>query len=84
LALESLQEGILPAEVALSQLPARLKDGGKTYSIRYQLINNANDRPDQSSNEYPTIPRDETTVPEKILGLCAKMCGTPRQSTVAP
>jgi two-component system chemotaxis sensor kinase CheA len=41
LALESLQEGMLPAEVALSQLPARLKDGNKTYAVHYQLIANA-------------------------------------------
>lgn len=47
LALESLREGMLPAEVALSQLPVRLKDSGKTYSVHYQLIANANERPDQ-------------------------------------
>jgi two-component system chemotaxis sensor kinase CheA len=58
LALESLQEGMLPAEVALSQLPARLKDGEKTFSVHYQLITNAIDRPDPAAGE---------AVPEKIL-----------------
>ncbi len=45
LALESLREGLLPVEVALSQLPARLKDGEKTYSAHYQLITNENNGP---------------------------------------
>src|SRR5207253_10979790 len=49
LALESLQEGILPAELALGQLPARVKSGDKTYSVRYQMITNANGGGDQDS-----------------------------------
>jgi two-component system chemotaxis sensor kinase CheA len=41
LALESVREEILPVDVAVSQLPARLKEGARTYSVRYQLIDNA-------------------------------------------
>jgi two-component system chemotaxis sensor kinase CheA len=71
LGLESLREGMLPAEVALSQLPVRLTDGGKTYSVRYQLITNANDQSDRISGEDPSIPRvgpaGAEAVPEKIL-----------------
>jgi len=71
LALETLKEGILPAEVALSQLPGRLKDGKKTYSVHYQPITNADDRPGQSSDEPSAIPRadarTEEAVMEKIL-----------------
>src|SRR5882672_10210825 len=58
LALESLQEGMLPAEVALSQLPARLKDGNKTYAVYYQLITNAGDGPGAAGGEAR---------PEKVL-----------------
>jgi two-component system chemotaxis sensor kinase CheA len=71
LGLESLQEGMLPTEVSLSQLPERLNDGEKTYSVRYQMITNANDGPDRISNEYATIPRpgpaSGKALPEKIL-----------------
>jgi two-component system chemotaxis sensor kinase CheA len=38
LGLESVREGFLPTEVALSQLPARLKDREKTYEVRYQMM----------------------------------------------
>ena len=58
LALESVKEGILPAEVTLGQLPTRLKDGGKTYAVEYRMMTNAEDRTDA---------RTEEGVPEKIL-----------------
>jgi len=49
---------MLPAEVALSQLPARLKDGTKTYAVHYQLITNESDGPGAAGGEAR---------PEKIL-----------------
>lgn len=71
LGLESLREGMLPAEVALSQLPVRLTDGGKTYSVRYQLITHANHRFDRISDEGPSIPcagpSGSAAAPDKIL-----------------
>ncbi len=71
LALESLREGILPAEVALSQLPTRMKDGEKTYSVRYQRISHANDRLGEFAEGVLTIPRSGASsgkvAPEKIL-----------------
>jgi two-component system chemotaxis sensor kinase CheA len=38
LGLETLAEGVLPAEVAMAQLPRVLRVGEKTYSVQYQLI----------------------------------------------
>jgi two-component system chemotaxis sensor kinase CheA len=71
LGLESLREGMLPAEVAVSQLPSRLKDGEKNYSVHYQLINNAGSGPDELSGEGPASPRARSAggaaLPEKIL-----------------
>jgi two-component system chemotaxis sensor kinase CheA len=51
LALESVREEILPVDVAVSQLPARLKEGERTYSVRYQLIDNVNSRASQPHGE---------------------------------
>jgi len=56
LTLESLKEGILPAEVTLSQLPASVKDNGKTYSVRYQMIAKPGNRTEQPSSERPAVP----------------------------
>jgi len=72
LGLETMQEGLLPAEMALSQLPGRLQDGGKTYSVHYQLITNENNEPGEiSSGECTAAPRvpvaDGKARPEKIL-----------------
>jgi two-component system chemotaxis sensor kinase CheA len=75
LGLESLKEGLLPAEVALSQLPARLKDGEKTYSVRYQMIAPANDRSGRNPGECAGIACADASggeaVPEKILVIIA-------------
>jgi two-component system, chemotaxis family, sensor kinase CheA len=68
LALESLREGILPVEVALSQLPSRLKDGEKTYSVHYRLITRSTGGPDRISEADPA--RGEP-VPEKLLATIA-------------
>jgi two-component system, chemotaxis family, sensor kinase CheA len=38
LSLESLREAVLPPEVTLGQLPARLNANAKTYSVHYQQI----------------------------------------------
>jgi HPt (histidine-containing phosphotransfer) domain-containing protein/two-component sensor histidine kinase len=71
LALASLQEGMLPVDVALGQLPARLKDGERTYSVRYQMIASANNRSDIISSE-PGIPQDfGDAALEKILVIVA-------------
>jgi two-component system chemotaxis sensor kinase CheA len=43
LALESVREGVLPAAVALAQLPTRLKDGKRTYAVQYQMMTNCGD-----------------------------------------
>jgi two-component system, chemotaxis family, sensor kinase CheA len=72
LALESLAEGMLPIEVALSQLPKRLNDGERAYSVRYQMIfTNPNDRPDRLPENAPATPgagfATGEVVPEKIL-----------------
>ncbi len=39
--LESVKDGFLPVEITLAQLPTRLKRGDRTYSVRYQLMDNA-------------------------------------------
>ena len=38
LAIEGVTDGMLPPEVALSQLPRQLKDGERTYAVQYQPI----------------------------------------------
>src|SRR5205807_4255043 len=71
LALESLKEGILPAEVALSQLPTGLKESQKTYSVRYQMIAKPGNRTQQPSREQrevsPGAPDRGEIAAEKIL-----------------
>ena len=47
LALDSVKEGALPADVALGQFPASLTDHGKTYAVHYQLITNADRAPEK-------------------------------------
>jgi HPt (histidine-containing phosphotransfer) domain-containing protein/two-component sensor histidine kinase len=60
LALESVREGILPAEVALGQLPTRLKNGDKSYAVEYQMMTNASDG-------LAPISGEREAMPEKIL-----------------
>ncbi len=43
LALEAVQEGILPLEVTLAQLPTRLEHGDRSYAVQYQLMTNINE-----------------------------------------
>ncbi|PYO03450.1 MAG: hypothetical protein DMD91_01050, partial [Candidatus Rokuibacteriota bacterium] len=47
LALESVKEGTLPADVALGQCPSRLIDKAKTYAVHYQLIVGADRAPEK-------------------------------------
>jgi two-component system chemotaxis sensor kinase CheA len=68
IALEGLREGVLPAEVVVSQLPSTVKDGEKTYSVRYQLIAREGSEPGEGSESgesggFPIGGRE----PEKIL-----------------
>lgn len=71
LGLETVNEGFLPLEVALSQLPTRLKNGDKTYSVDYQMMTNAGDAPETVSHERRAEARPDAPpaegVPEKIL-----------------
>ncbi|MFZ2650188.1 MAG: ATP-binding protein [Burkholderiaceae bacterium] len=39
--LESVRDDILPSDVAIAQLPQRVKDKDKTYAVNYQLISDA-------------------------------------------
>jgi signal transduction histidine kinase len=47
LALESVKEGTLPADVALGQCPSRLTDKDRTYAVHYQLITGADRAPEK-------------------------------------
>jgi HPt (histidine-containing phosphotransfer) domain-containing protein/two-component sensor histidine kinase len=70
LSLESVKEGMLPAEVALGQLPTRLKTGDRTYAVRYQTMDNSEDASTPTSIEQRAVPRSDSNnskAPEKIL-----------------
>jgi two-component system, chemotaxis family, sensor kinase CheA len=71
LGLESVNEGFLPLEVALSQLPTRLKNAGKTYAVEYQMMTNAGDGLEPVSAERRLEARTDspgaTDLPEKLL-----------------
>jgi two-component system chemotaxis sensor kinase CheA len=76
LSLESLRDGMLPTEVVLSQMPKRLKDGERTYSVHYQLITSANDRPDRTSGGSPSKPSAGgigQAVAEKVLVIITEL-----------
>jgi two-component system, chemotaxis family, sensor kinase CheA len=83
LALESVRDGMLPPEVTISQLPARLKDGEKTYAIHYQLITNADAVAGPPLEELRAEPRCADTAPdgspEKMLVIIADITERLRQ-----
>jgi signal transduction histidine kinase len=70
LGLETITDGMLPLEVALSQMPARFKTADKTYAVRYQMVTNAAaDAP--VSVENRAVPRENSEVPAKLLVIIA-------------
>jgi two-component system chemotaxis sensor kinase CheA len=68
LALDSVREGLLPAEVTLGQLPKLLKDADRTYALTYHLITSAHGAPEHVAQEQRAVPRsDPSATPEKLL-----------------
>ena len=47
LGLEGVADGMLPAEISISQLPRILKDGPRTFAASYRLITGAGERPEK-------------------------------------
>ena len=67
LGFESVKEGILPTDVALFQLPKRLKNGDKTYTVQYQMMSNMGYGPEQNFLEPGANSKKGEDLPEKIL-----------------
>jgi two-component system chemotaxis sensor kinase CheA len=76
LGLESVKDGIMPPQVALSQLPKNLKDQDRTYAVSYQLISSAQGAPEAKvASDRRAVGRpalaSEAAAPEKIMVIVA-------------
>ena len=79
LALETVNEGMLPREVALSQLPTRFEVGEKVYAVRYQMMDNTDDSSVPVEQRAVTRTDSQMGSPEKILVIISDITETLRR-----
>ncbi len=80
LGLDTINEGMLPLEVALNQLPNRLRVNGSVYAVRYQLITKTDEMSGSAAVDRRGIPRnpaqDAPAASDKLLVIISDITQT--------